>query len=229
MTAPTYGLLPDDILTCYPGLVEDDFAPGGDPGDGEAIINAEIDLQAAKLFSMLPTRLQAILRGGAAEVIHPDAETDPGVVIVTTVLPPDGPFEVRGLSGRILANCHGQIRGLENAVDALVVWNTFTERWEFDDPSLFDPELTWIARYTVDASAIVISTLQALLRDMVACALGRRIFANQDDDWGQVTYHCDSAKEMLELVRDRNWLPAELIGRFLLTGATIKNVPIYRG
>ena len=229
MTAPTHGLLPEDILTCYPGLIEGDFAPGGDPGDGESIINAEIDIQAAKLFSMLPTRLQAILRGGAAEVVNPDADTEPGVVIVTTVLPPDGPFEVRGISGRIMANCQGSIRGLENAVDALVVWNAVAERWELYDPSLFDPALTWIARYAVDISAIVIGTLQALLRDMVACALGRRIFANQDDGWGQVTYHCDSAKEMLEVVRDRNWLPAELIGRFLLAGATIKNVPVYRG
>lgn len=228
--AMTHGLTPQDILDCYPGTSIEDFNVTGDVGGGELVVTSEILTQAQRLLVYLPSRLRAFLHRIPGEQLEVMLDTDPDTAWFETALPAQhDSLVVYGVQGPVGVDCRGRLR-ITDQDRVEVEWDEVEERWQFVDLEDYNPDLTYIAAYLVDQENVIISTLRALLRDMVACALGRRLFANQSDDWGQVTYHCDAAKELLmHIKKDRNWLPAELEGRVFLLSPIIRSVPIYRG
>lgn len=228
----THGLVPQDILDCYPGTSIEDFNVTGDVGGGDVVVISEIELQAQRLLGYLPTRLRALLKRIPGEQLEVwlDTDPDPDEAWFETALPAQrDSLVVYGVRGPVGVDCRGALRITDQ--DAVEVeWDEGEGRWRFVDLDTYNPDLTYIATYLVDQQNVIISTLRALLRDMVACALGRRLFANQSDDWGQVTYHCDAAKELLaHIKKDRNWTPPELEGRVYLLSPIIRSIPIYRG
>lgn len=214
-----FGVQAQDILDCYPGATYADWHPD----NGELIINQEIELQAGKLMSYLPKRVVSILQGKVPEVL--EIYVDNGVVWFNpTIFPLE--ITVYVYEKPLRVGCSGQ---LPHATDTIEVdYEASEERWIFTNPDDYDSDNIYIAVYKPFLDYELDNSLRTLLRDMAACALGRRIYAHNTDDFTQVRYHCEAAKEFIEHL-NKSWMPGNWEGRFLFTSPVVKSIPIYRG
>lgn len=226
---PTFGLTYEAILQAYPGTVENDFDWGN--SCGREVIEAEILRQASKLQALLPRRLLRLLRSvrfvritadeeGVFELPLPIKEgTLPRVFRDWWCSGSCGP----GLGGRSVP-CN--LQDYYNCEPRLVVEVVEPAEGEppFDCPTfrVVPPQTNLIVSWDLPHD-LAIGSLSTLLRDMVACALGRRLYASEDDgDWSLVTYYCDSAKDFLAAL-DGRWTPPELLLRTAFAAPIIQS------
>ena len=199
-----YGLTTEDIVMAFTGAITADFEAAG--LGGVEVIEAEMDFQSAKLDSVIPAFVKSSLKHIDNEIL--DVEdlglTDPTIGLVSPTLPAisgseDFSYYMRGECPD-MEDCYSESISADNNFDGTYNLYDFNQ-----DKVLMD--------YDVDELLLVDDGLKGLLRDMVCCALGRKIYPSADKEWNVVSYHCEEAQAALQMIRDNpKWLPNSMIG-----------------
>lgn len=206
----TFGVTVQDILEAYPGTIEADFAAGGKCGS--IVIGKEIELQYGRLLASLPAYLRGLLRRlrGIVVSVGPDGRFEPPIE-------PESPakIEVFNIAGLGYSRCDiGLCEEPRWSALPTLEYDTFIDP-EDDETRIYQlvgnpPFPGQIAlSYKISPDAEILS-LKEVLRSMVACSLGRRLYATlEEQEWNLVTHYCNTSQAFLESIGKR-WLPLEL-------------------
>jgi len=206
-----FNLLPQDIINSFSQTQESDFAVGSISGSD--IILSEIAFQYEKLLTALPQEFIQLMERVSGEVatVNISGAFTPGLYA--------DPATIRGyIVDRGWSPCPGQ--SLENTT---MCWKYLEQQVSLTPANIqsnglnsytlldtFDYKTeNLILYYDVDQDNLEIASLKSLLRDMVCCSLGSRIFpVGQTDVWSIVSYYCSEAKKWLAYYEAGNF-PSE--------------------
>ena len=197
-----FGLINTDIVNSFSQAVSADFAVGA--VNGYAIIDAEIEFQYQKLLSVLP-----------ADVIRMMDQVTNEVAVVNV----SGCFEpalyAQNLRGYIVDKqwqpCYNKTieytDGMcwqQNGIELLITEaNISGANNVYQILDTFDRQKkNLVLFYDVDQANLEVKSLKSLLRDMVCCSLGSRIFPVASDTWSIVTYYCEETKKWLDFYQN---------------------------
>jgi hypothetical protein len=197
---PYFGLTSADIVRAFTGAKISDFDAGGN--NGASVIDSEIALQYAKLRSALNERVRRLISISDYEIVTvaPDGK-------FTTAMPAAG-IPKLGYPGAGLCqeySCQPPLLIMDAVVSAA---DASGINWIVANPKPGEA----VVRYAVDGSKLILPTLAAILRDIVACAMGRRLYPSGQEEWKQVTHYCDDAKDGLAQIKHKTFIPHEIAG-----------------
>jgi hypothetical protein len=225
-------LTSDEIITSFSQAQESDFAVGSISGG--AIILQEIDFQYHKLLTALPQEFTQLLERVSGEVATVD---------ISGSFTPGLYAEVGTLRGYIVdkgwSPCPGQ--SLE---DTTMCWQYLSQQVSITPATItsngnnsytiaetFDYKTeNLIIYYDVDDTNLEVPSLKSILRSLVCCSLGSRLYpVGQSDVWSIVTYYCEDATKWMEFFEAGNF-PAEYKKMKLLNKKTgITSIRMVRG
>lgn len=206
-----FGLTEAEVVSSFSQAVSADFAVS--PLDGYQVIEQEIEFQYQKLLTVLPTEFTQLLDRVSGEVATVD---------ISGNFSPSFYAEAGTLRGYIVdrgwSPCPGasmedtsmcwQYLGEQLAVTPATITDNGNNSYTLVDTFDYKTE-NLILYYDVDADNLVVPSLKSILRSMVCCSLGSRIYpAGDADKWSIVTYYCDDASKWLDYYM-KGGMPAE--------------------
>jgi hypothetical protein len=188
-----------------------DFAVGGT--NGQLIIEAEIEFQKFKLEAALPADALQMLAQVNGEVVSVNpsglftptlyADNVRAYVVDKGYTPcPGKSYEQTDMCWQSLQNDQlivttANISGLSN--------NNYVLLDDFDAKNQ-----NLVLYYEVNTANLTLTSLKSILRDMVCCSLGSRLYPAADADaWSVVKHYCTEAEKWISYFEDGN-LPAEM-------------------
>jgi hypothetical protein len=195
----TYGLVYTDIVNSFSQADVSDFAVGA--VNGQTIIEKEIEFQALKLDEVTPSYLKQLAEKVDLEVVTVDVSGNfmPGLYAIPAsleawIVPRDYmPCSINDFYG-------GTCGMLASAPTQATITSLGNNSYHLD--STFDShKQKLVVSYQVDQTLSDFGILKSLLRDMVCCSLGNRLYPTADGDkWSIVKYYCEEADKYLELL-----------------------------
>jgi hypothetical protein len=193
-----YGLTANDIINCFSQSISADYATNG--FTGVEIIEEEISFQYEKLQSSLNSSVLSQLEKIDYEIVDVDASYQ----FSATLSPISGSVKAWRIEKTEIP-CYDcwDIDDIEPITQLDVnSFETVDKTWDRDIYRI-------VISYEVDQDNLNINSLKSILRHMVACAIGNKLFpAGNNDEWSIVKYHCEEANKWLEIIK--NWKPTEL-------------------
>jgi hypothetical protein len=205
-----YGLLWTDVVNSFSQAISADFAVGAVAGD--TIINAEIDFQKNKLEAALPADALRLMERVEGEIVTVDPSGNFSPTLYATNL-------------RAYVVDKGVVPCPSQSFESNdTCWQSIDEQWSVTAANisaagnnayvLLDTIDTknenLVIYYEVDATNLSVPSLKSILRSMVCCSLGSRIYPAADaDTWSVVKYYCEDTDKWLEYFKDGG-LPAEM-------------------
>jgi hypothetical protein len=206
-----FGLLNTDIVNSFSQAVSADFAVGA--VNGYAIIDAEIDFQYQKLLSVLPADVIRMMDSVSNEVAVVDVSGSFSPVLYAQ------PDSLRCyIVDKQWQPCYNksieytdcmcwQQNGNELLVTQANISAAGNNVYQLLD-TIDRKKQNLVLFYDVDQDNLQVKSLKSLLRDMVCCSLGSRIFPVASDTWSIVTYYCEETKKWLDFYENGGY-PAE--------------------
>lgn len=206
-----FGLTEAEVVSSFSQAVSADFAVS--PLDGYQVIQQEIEFQYQKLLTSLPTEFLQLMDRVSGEV----AIVDVSGSFSPTLYAQEGTLRgyivdkgwspCPGVSMEDLTTCW-QYLGQQVAITTAAITSngnnsyTLAEAFDYKTKNL-------IIYYDVDSTLLEVPSLKSVLRSMVCCSLGSRIYPAADaDKWSIVTYYCDDASKWLDYYM-KGGMPAE--------------------
>lgn len=204
---PYWGLTFEEVIAAYTGTVEDDFDPVN--LNGQAVIEAEMARQAAKMKSLMHPKLRDALTESLYEIVEIDASGNYQTALATLLVPDLAYLPSSGYLNDEppkYVGCHAP---------SILYDQVSTEQvpGDFKSFTVTDHQTAYqygVVRYQVYEDQLAVPSLAAMLLDFVACSLGRRLYPSGSEEWRQVTYYCEQAKFWMELLQKKTFLPVEL-------------------
>lgn len=223
-----YGLLPEQIVSSFSQAISSDFAVGA--MDGYAIINQEIEFQYNNLQSSLSKDCLALLEKVPGEIVTVDLSGNftPSLYAVEGTVEAFIIYKGYNNCGKPLnsSGCN-RVPELYTSSAASISANGSNSYSLLDT---FDKsEQYLVLYYDVDQTLVAPNSLKGLLRDMVCCSLGSRLYPAGADTWTIVKYYCENSTKMLEKL-ENGYMPGDLKKIKLLNPVGgIQTVKVTRG
>lgn len=227
-----FNLTSDEIITSFSQAQESDFAVGNI--SGSAVILQEIDFQYHKLLTMLPQEFTQLLERVSGEVATVDISGSFSPTFYAQEGTLRGYIVDKGWSpcpGQSLEDttmCWQYLQQQVAITPATITSNsnnsyTIAEAFDYKTENL-------IIYYDVDDTLLELPSLKSVLRSMVCCSLGSRLYpVGQADVWSVVTYYCDDASKWLDYFMNGG-MPAEYKKMKLLNKKSgITSIKLVRG
>ena len=238
-----YGLTEDQIVSSFSGAISGDFAVP--PMDGYAVINQEIEFQWQKLQMAMSDKLSMTL----TEVNYEVPSISGGIYFTPALYAIPETMEVwkvdrcaeicgkesfKGCESPCGCGVRGSLYPYENRLGGIQKLVSGTDYNSIGSNiyqliETLDTDRDYLViSYKVDESNLIVPSLASILRDMVCCNLGNRLFANiEGGKWSIVEHYCESASKWLELL-ENGWMPPELKKINLLFSGKIKSIKVSR-
>lgn len=205
-----YGLLPTDIVNSFSQAISSDFAVGS--VDGYVVINQEIEFQHANLESHLSEASLQLLNNVPGEIVTVDVSGyfSPSLYAIPETIKAYIVYKGYKTCGKSLLHCgcgqpgYTSIDGFGEASIQSNGDNSYSLLDSFDKQTQY-----LVIYYDVDATLVEPKSLKGILRDMVCCSLGSRLYPSGSDTWNIVKFYCDNASKMLDKL-DEGYMPGEL-------------------
>jgi hypothetical protein len=196
-----FNLTTTEVITSFSQAQESDFAVGSISGG--PIILQEIDFQYNKLLNALPQEFLQLMEKVSGEValvnisgsFNPGLYAEDGTLRGYIVAKNWSPCPNQSLEGYTM--CWQQASQYYEVATANIQSNgnnsyTILDTFDYKTQNL-------ILYYDVDDILVEIPSLKSVLRSMVCCSLGSRIYpVGQSDVWSIVTYYCEDASKWLD-------------------------------
>jgi len=202
-----FGLTYHDVIDAFTGAVSGDFSSTTNP---QVSIENEMDMAAEEILSLMSQRTIRLLS-------HVDYQK---------ISCPTGTFLLPFLA---LNNCNLKVYKIADYNSCNSIQNNPLSCGECQPTTLCaSDEITFelangneititdlptssqsvYVSYDIDPDFLVLSSLKKLLRDMVACTLGSKLYSDGTSEWALVTKYCESAQKFMDRM-DKNWVPSE--------------------
>ena len=203
-----YGLTWQNMVEAFNGAIENDFKAGD--LCGSKVITNEIEMKEGELISYLGEATLSYF-----EVLPPHEVTTESVsgssAFTFDFIPDfDKPIKVSVTSmcpdEIALQECFNERCSTGEVVTYL--YDEVTKKWQgILNREILSNENIFIS-YSVDLDELELSSLKAILRDLVACTLGNNLQTEGDAVWGLVTHYCERGDKGLERL-EKGYIPAE--------------------
>lgn len=195
---PYFNLTSEEVINSFSGAISGDFATY--VSNGVEIIEEEMDFQYEKLLTQLNSTLLSYMEEVNYEIVDVDANYQ-----FSAGLPPiNGSVEAWRISksGVPCKDCWDADDKEPITQIGVNLFETVDKTWDRD---------LWriVIKYKVDSDLLEFKVLKSVLRHMVCCALGNKIFPSvEGDTWSIVKYHCEEAEKWLEIIKKH--MPSEV-------------------
>ena len=204
-----FGLTSQDIINAFPPITSETSL------GGTTSVNNEIALQYAKLMSLLPVAMQKTLNGNRIGEVVVVEGISGGYYVDIDFAAKDHEVGLYASNALIedVTLCNCKCYSTTDVYDYDKLTYVSGNRYQITDNTfVYNEDAIYKVAYQVDAANSTNDALKALLRDMVACAIGSRIFPSTDQ-WTATKYYCESAKDTIANYRAGNIPPEFLLNK----------------
>lgn len=204
-----FGLQFMDVVDAFTGAVSGDFSTAI---DAQLSIENEIDMQMEELVSMLPIRALKLL--GHVDYLKINC---PAATFALPFIPVDNCNLRVYLTPDYDNKCNDGYADYAYFACSVVRPTTLCSTMEIPFTvtgadititNLPNSSQAIYVSFDIDEDELVINSLKKLLRDMVCCTLGGKLYSDGMSEWKLVEKYCDNASKIKDLFTD-SFIPSD--------------------